>query len=150
MVVCHNHVVHAIHLFSPIKPTIMGWIVLRFMDFDEGPINRSNAALKLWNLCCQNLSLLNSGLVNLIHNNIIDVRCNRYAIIIYYTFAPITHEGTILSHIIMFHEWDEIKQTLFLGQLSHPKVRCGSFVNFSWLIIVNTSAKQFSFFHENY
>jgi hypothetical protein len=104
MVVCHSRVVHAIHFFSPIKPSMMGWIVLKFMDFDEGPINRSNAALELWNLCCQNLSLLNNGLTNLIHSDILDVKCNKYAIIIYYTFAPIPHEGTILSHIIMFHE----------------------------------------------
>jgi len=104
MVVCHNHVVHAIHLFSPIKPSMMGWIVLRFMDFDKGPINRSNVDQELWNLCCQNLSLLNSELANLKGNDIIDARCNKYAIIIYCTFAPIPHEGTILSHIIMFHE----------------------------------------------
>jgi hypothetical protein len=102
--VVYNHVVHAIHLFSPIKPSMMGWIVLRFVDFDEGPINKSNATPELWNLCCQNLSLFNSGLANLVDNDIIDARCNKHAIIIYCTFAPIPHEGTILSHIIMFHE----------------------------------------------
>jgi hypothetical protein len=83
---------------------MMGWIVLRFMDSDGGPINRSNATLELWNLCCQNLSLRNSGLTNLVENYIIDERCNKYAIIIYCTFALILHEGTMLNHIIMFHE----------------------------------------------
>jgi hypothetical protein len=83
---------------------MMGWIVLRFIDFDEDPINRSNVVLELWNLCCQNLSLLNTGLANLVNNNIIDARCNKNAIIIYCTFALIPHEGTMFSHIIMFHE----------------------------------------------
>ncbi len=110
MVVHHNCVVHAIHLFSPIKPSMMGWIVLRFMDFDEGPISRSNVTLKLWNFCCKNFSLFNSGPTNLINKDKIDARCNKYAIIIYCNFAPIPHKGTIFSHIIMFHEQDKLSK----------------------------------------
>jgi hypothetical protein len=96
------------------KPTTMGWIVPRPMDFDEVPINKSN-----WNYgsCHQNLSLLNNGPMNLVGYCKIDARCNKYVIIIYCTLAPIPHESIILSHIIMFHEQDEIKQMLFQGQL---------------------------------
>ncbi len=68
-------------------------------------------------LCHQNPSLLNNGPMNLVGNGIIDARCNKYAIIIYYTLIPIPHEGIILSHTIIFHEQDETKQTLFQGQL---------------------------------
>ncbi len=113
----HNCVVHAIHLFPPIKPTTMAWIVPRLTNFHEGPINKSNASLELWKLCCQNLSLLNNGSMNFIGNGRIDARCNKYAIVIYCIFAPIPHECIIFSHIIVFHEQDETKQTLFQGQL---------------------------------
>ncbi len=102
MVVHHNCVVHAIHLFPPIKPTTMGWIVPRLMDFDEGPINKSNVTLELWKLCHQNSSLLNNGPTNFIGNGIIDARCNKYAIVIYCTFSPIPHEGTILFTLSCF------------------------------------------------
>jgi len=132
MVVCHNCVVHAIHLFSPITPSMMGWIVLRFMDFDKGPINRSNATLELWNLCCQNLSLLNSGLANLVNNYIIDARYNKYAIIIYCTFALIPHEGTMLVTLSCFMNEMKLTKHCFRANLdSHPKMQCGSFVNFA-------------------
>ncbi len=68
-----------------------------------------------WNCgsCRQNLSLLNSEPTNLE----IDARCHKYVIVIYCTFAPIPHEGIILSHMIMFHEQDETKQMLFQGQI---------------------------------
>jgi hypothetical protein len=73
--------------------------------------------LKIQKLCHQNLSLLNNGPMNLVGNGIIDARCNKYAIIIYYTLIPIPHEGIIFSHTIIFHEQDETKQTLFQCQL---------------------------------
>jgi hypothetical protein len=50
MVVHHYCVVHAIHLLSPIKPTPMGWIIPRLMNFDETTINKSNATLRLCKL----------------------------------------------------------------------------------------------------
>jgi hypothetical protein len=92
---------------------MMGQIVPRFMDFDEGPIDKSKATLELWKLCCQNPLLFNSGPTNFIDNGKIDARCNKYAIIIYCVLAPISHEGIILNHIIIFHKQNEIKQTLF-------------------------------------
>jgi hypothetical protein len=70
----------------------------------------------LRNLCHQNLSLFNNGPTNLINNGIIDARCNKYAIIIYYTIVPIPDEGIIFNHIIVFHEQHEIKQMLFQSQ----------------------------------
>ncbi len=51
MVVHHNRVVHAMIFFSPIKLLMMGHIVQRLIDFDEGPINKSDVVLKLWKLC---------------------------------------------------------------------------------------------------
>jgi hypothetical protein len=82
----------------------MGRIIPRLMDFDEGPINKSNATLKLWKLCHQNPLLFKSGPMNLINNGRIDARCNKYVIIIYCILVPISHTGIILNHIIMFHE----------------------------------------------
>jgi hypothetical protein len=116
-VVHRNCVVHAIHFFPPIKPTAMGQIVPRLSNFGEGPINKSNVTLKLWKFCRKNSSLLYGGTINLINNGRIYTRCNNYVIIIYCTLASIPHEGIILSHIIMFHEQNETKQTLFQGQL---------------------------------
>jgi hypothetical protein len=55
--------------------------------------------------------------MNFVGNGIIDARCNKYAIINYYILVPIPHENIILNHIIIFYEQDEIKQTLFQGQL---------------------------------
>ncbi len=43
----HDHVVYAIHFFPPSKIALMEHIVPRLMNFDEGPINKSNVALKL-------------------------------------------------------------------------------------------------------
>jgi hypothetical protein len=80
MVVHDNHVIHTI-FFGPIKLTMMGQIFPRFIDFDEGPINKSNVALKFWKLCCQN-SLFNNGPLNLVSNGRIYARCNKYVIII--------------------------------------------------------------------
>ncbi len=45
MMVHHHHAVDGRHFFLPIKPTFMGRIVMRFVDFDESPID--NATLKL-------------------------------------------------------------------------------------------------------
>jgi hypothetical protein len=53
-------------VFGPIKLAMMGQIVPRLMDFDEGPINKSNVALELWKLCCQNSLLFNNGPLNLL------------------------------------------------------------------------------------
>jgi hypothetical protein len=85
--------------------------------------------------------LFNSGPTNFIDNGKIDARCNTYAIIIYCVLAPISHEGIILSHVIIFHEQNEIKQTLFRTNLDgHPKVPCGSLVDFAWLIMARTTS----------
>jgi hypothetical protein len=109
---------------------MMGWIVLRLMDFDEGLINKSNATLKLWKLCHQNPLLLNTGPISLIDNGKIDVRCNKYAIVIYWVLAPISHESIIINHSIMFHEQNQNKQTFFWANLDgRPKVWCGSLVD---------------------
>ncbi len=101
MVVHDNHVIHA-NFFGPIKPTMMGQIIQMLMDFDEGPINKSNVALELWKLSCQNSLLFNNGPLNLVSNGIIYVKCNTHVIIIYCTFVSIPHKGIILNHIIMF------------------------------------------------
>ncbi len=96
------------------------------------------------------MSLLNSGLTNLVNNYIIDARYNKYAIIIYCTFALIPHEGTMLVTLSCFMNEMKLTKHCFRANLdSHLKVRCGSFVNFAWLIMVNTNVGQFSFFHEN-
>jgi len=42
----HDHVVHAIHFFPPIKIALKAHIVPRLMNFDEGSINKFNVALK--------------------------------------------------------------------------------------------------------
>jgi hypothetical protein len=72
-----------------------------------------------WNCgsCHQNSSLLNGGPTNLVGHGIIDARCNKYVIVVYCPLAPIPHDNIILSHMIMFHEQDEIQQMLFQGQL---------------------------------
>jgi hypothetical protein len=95
----------------------MGLIVPRFMDFDEGQINKSNVTLKLWKLSHQNLLFLNIGTPNLVSNGKIDERWNKYAIINYCIIVPIPYESIEFSHIIIFHEQDETKQMLFWGQL---------------------------------
>jgi len=56
------------NLFLPIKPTFMEGIVLRLVDFDESPINKYNATLKLWNLYNQYLLFFNYGPLNLASN----------------------------------------------------------------------------------
>lgn len=108
MVVHDNHVIHAI-FFGPIKPTMMGQIIQMLMDFDEGPINKSNVALELWKLCCQNSLLFNNGPLNLVSNGIIYVKCNKYVIIIYCTLVSTSYENIVFSHIIKFYVQDEIK-----------------------------------------
>jgi hypothetical protein len=50
MMVHNHHVIHKIHIFSPIEPQPMGNIIPRFSDFDESPINESNTTLELRNL----------------------------------------------------------------------------------------------------
>jgi hypothetical protein len=111
----HNYVVHVVHFFWPIKPIMIGWIILKFMDFVQGPINKSIVALELSKLCCQNLSF-NIRPPNFVGDGKIDARCNKYAIINYCILTPISHEGIILNHIIIFHVQDETKQMLFWGQ----------------------------------
>jgi hypothetical protein len=54
-VIHHNLVVHVVHCFLPIKPIMIGWIVSKFMDFVQGPINKSIVTLELSKLCYQNL-----------------------------------------------------------------------------------------------
>jgi hypothetical protein len=93
---------------------MMGRIVPRLMDFEKGPVNKSNAILELWKLCHQNL-LFNNG-HQILLTMTIDAKCNKYVIIIYCILALIPHEAIIFCHIIMFHEQDETKQTLFWGQ----------------------------------
>jgi len=73
------------------------------MDFDEGPINKSNVALELRILCSQNLLLFNNGSSNLVDNGMIDARCNKYFIIIYCILVPNQYESIIFSHIIILH-----------------------------------------------
>ncbi len=89
MVVHHHCVVHAIHYFPPIKPTLMGWIVPRLTNFDENTVNKSNTTLELWKLRSQDPTLFNSGPLDFIDNGEIDARCNKDAIIIYCTLVPI-------------------------------------------------------------
>jgi hypothetical protein len=68
MVVHHHYVVHVIHFFLPMKPISMGWTVLGLMNFDENTIIKSNATFELWKLCNQDLTLFNSGPLDLIGN----------------------------------------------------------------------------------
>jgi hypothetical protein len=89
----------------------------RAYEFDESTINKSNVALKVWKLCSQDPTFLNSGPLDLIDNGEIDAKCNKDAIIIYCTLALIPQECIIFGDIIMFHIQDEIEQTLFQGQL---------------------------------
>ncbi len=112
----HNYVIHVIHFFLPIKPITIGWIVMKFMDFVQGPINKSIVALELSKLCRQNLSF-NIRSSNFIDDDKIDARCNKYVIIIYCIFISIPHEGIILNDIIMFYIQNETKQMLLWGQL---------------------------------
>jgi len=44
-IIHHNHIVHAIHLFLPIKLILMGRITWKVTNFDEGLVNESNATL---------------------------------------------------------------------------------------------------------
>jgi hypothetical protein len=90
--------------FLFIKLIMMGLSVPRFINFDEGPINKSNVTLELWKLFHQNLLLLNTGTPNLVSNGKIDARWNKYAIIIYCILAPIPYEGIIFSQIMIFNE----------------------------------------------
>jgi hypothetical protein len=55
-------------IFLPIQPTFMGGIVLRLVDFDESPIDKYNATLKLWNFHNQYLSFFDCGPLNLDSN----------------------------------------------------------------------------------
>ncbi len=57
----------------------------------------------------KNLSFLNNGSLKFINIGKIDVRCNKYAIINFFSLAPIPHEGIVLTHIIIFHAQDEIE-----------------------------------------
>jgi hypothetical protein len=53
------------NFFLPIKPTFMGGIVLRLVDFDESSINKYNETLKLWNLHNHYLLFFDYGPLNL-------------------------------------------------------------------------------------
>ncbi len=83
------------------------------MDFNEYTINKSNTTLELWKLCTQDLLFLNNKPSNLINNGEVDTRCNKHAIIVYCTLAPIPHECIILCDIVMLHMKDEVQQTVF-------------------------------------
>jgi hypothetical protein len=65
--------------------------------------------VELWNYVIKTQSLFNSGSPKLINNEKIDAKCNKYAIIIYRTLAPIPHENIVFSHIIKFYVQDEIR-----------------------------------------
>ncbi len=97
----------------------MGRIVLRFADFDENLINKSNLALKLWKLDHQYSSFLPNGSLNLIDNGKIDARCYKDAIINYCTFIPIPHESIIFNNIIMFHVHNETNKHCFEYNLNY-------------------------------
>ncbi len=85
---------------------------MKFMDFVQGPINKSIVVLELSKVCRQNL-LFNIKSSNFIGDDKIDARCNKYVIIIYCILISISHEDIILNDIIMFHVQDETKQMLF-------------------------------------
>jgi hypothetical protein len=58
--------------------------------------------------------------LNLVNNGGIDTRCNKNAIIIYCTLAPIPHECIIPCDIVLFHGKYEVQQMLFQGQFGWP------------------------------
>ncbi len=67
-------------------------------------------------MCTQNPSFFSSRPSNLVSDGGIYTRCDKDAIIIYCTFAPIPHECIILCDIVLFHGKYEVQQTLFQGQ----------------------------------
>ncbi len=139
MVIHHNYVFHGEHLFPPIKLATMGQIVPRLMNFDEGPINKSNVTLELWKLCCQNPSTLNNGPMNFIDNGKIHAKCNKYAIIIYCTLTPIPLDNIVFSHISCFMNKMKLNKCNFKANLDNrPIMWCGSPMDLPWLIMVGT------------
>jgi hypothetical protein len=58
-------------------------IIPGLRDFDEGPINKSNATLKLQKLNCLHPSILDSWPLDFISIGKIDAKCNKNVIIIY-------------------------------------------------------------------
>jgi hypothetical protein len=80
-----------------IKPTLMGRIVLQLTNFDKYSINKFNVALELWKWCCQQASLIANEPSNIINNDGIDARCNKYIIIIYCTLVPIAQRDIMLG-----------------------------------------------------
>jgi hypothetical protein len=75
-IVHRNHIVHAIHLFLPIKSILMGQIIWKFTNFDEDLINESNATLKFQTLWSQHSLFLNIKSLNLVDTEKIDERCH--------------------------------------------------------------------------
>jgi hypothetical protein len=61
----------------------------RLTNFDESIINKSNVALELWKLRSKDLTFFNSRPLDFIGDGRIDARCNKNAIIIYYTLVAI-------------------------------------------------------------
>ncbi len=106
----HHYVVHAIHFSLPIKPTIMGGIIRRLMDFDENFINKSNIALTLWNLGSQHLLLL----------------CHKLSYLI--TLSYFIYKKKLIKHCF--------KNNLN----NHLKMQGGSFENLLWLITIETTS----------
>ncbi len=106
----HHYVVYAIHFSLPIKPTIMGGMIPRLMDFDENFINKSNMALTPWNLGSQHLLLLGHWILMAVTKLMQDaIKMLSFFI----EFFSIPKEGVTLNNIIIFHLQEETNQILF-------------------------------------
>jgi hypothetical protein len=103
MMVHNYHVIHKIHIFSPIEPQPMGNIIPRFLNFDESLINESNTTLELRNLHTNSHLLLKIWPLNIITQHQIDARCNENYIITYNKLVPIPKKCVIHDNIVMFH-----------------------------------------------
>ncbi len=102
MMVHNHHVIHKIHLFTPIEPQRDN-IIPMFLDFDESPINEPNTTLELRNMHTNNHLFLKIWPLNIITQHRIDARGNENYIITYSKLVPIPKKCVIHDIIVMFH-----------------------------------------------
>jgi len=84
-----HHVVHVVHLFSPIEPRLVNKIVLEFLNINESLINELDTTLELGHMLGKNCSLVLAKPLNIIINCFINVRGNENCIITYCILVPI-------------------------------------------------------------
>jgi hypothetical protein len=85
--------------------------------------------LELWKWCCQHASLLANEPSNIINNDEIDARCNKYVNIIYCNLAPIPQKTPCSVTLLWFMYRMKLSQICFENNLnSCPEMWCISSV----------------------